>query len=119
MGEGSRLEVSLGDIATSQIDRSGPRESPFVYVDISSVDRETKRISDAKSLEVEAAPSRAKQHLKVGDVLVSMTRPNLNAVAMVSSEFDGAIGSTGFHVLRTELCILHAIADHCKLKVIH
>lgn len=102
MDEGSRLEVSLGDIATPQIDRSGPTESPFVYVDISSVDRETKRICDAKSLEVEAAPSRAKQRLKAGDVLVSMTRPNLNAVAMVSSEFDGAIGSTGFHVLRTE-----------------
>lgn len=102
MGDESRLEVSLGDIATLQIDRSCPTESPFVYVDISSVDRETKRISDAKLLEAEAAPSRAKQHLKVGDVLVSMTRPNLNAVAMVSSEFDGAIGSTGFHVLRTE-----------------
>jgi len=102
MEEGSGFEVSLSDVATSQIDRFGPTESPFVYVDISSVDRETKRISDAKSLEVEAAPSRAKQRLKVGDVLVSMTRPNLNAVAMVSSEFDGAIGSTGFHVLRTE-----------------
>lgn len=102
MGEGSRLEVSLGDIATLQIDRSGPTESPFVYVDISSVDRETKRINDVKLLGVEAAPSRAKQRLEVGDVLVSMTRPNLNAVAMVSLEFDGAIGSTGFHVLRTE-----------------
>ena len=29
-----------------------------------------------------------------------MTRPNLNAVAMVPHELDGAIGSTGFHVLR-------------------
>ncbi|MBI2288832.1 MAG: restriction endonuclease subunit S [Betaproteobacteria bacterium] len=35
-----------------------------------------------------------------GDVLVSMTRPNLNAVAIVPPELDGAIGSTGFHVLR-------------------
>jgi type I restriction enzyme S subunit len=38
--------------------------------------------------------------LAAGDVLVSMTRPNLNAVALVGSELDGAIGSTGFHVLR-------------------
>jgi len=29
-----------------------------------------------------------------------MTRPNLNAVAIVPPELDGAIGSTGFHVLR-------------------
>ncbi|MDH0423086.1 restriction endonuclease [Delftia tsuruhatensis] len=47
------------------------------------------------------APSRAKQHLRAGDVLVSMTRPNLNAVALVPEHLDGAIGSTGFHVLRS------------------
>jgi type I restriction enzyme S subunit len=29
-----------------------------------------------------------------------MTRPNLNAVALVPPELDGAVGSTGFHVLR-------------------
>lgn len=29
-----------------------------------------------------------------------MTRPNRNAVALIPPEFDGAIGSTGFHVLR-------------------
>jgi len=31
-----------------------------------------------------------------------MTRPNLNAVALVSDQLDGAIGSTGFHVLRSK-----------------
>lgn len=30
-----------------------------------------------------------------------MTRPNLNAVAIVPPSLDGAVGSTGFHVLRT------------------
>ena len=30
-----------------------------------------------------------------------MTRPNLNAVALLGRNFDGAIGSTGFDVLRT------------------
>ncbi len=29
-----------------------------------------------------------------------MTRPNLNAVAIVPREYDGAVASTGFHVLR-------------------
>jgi type I restriction enzyme S subunit len=47
------------------------------------------------------APSRARQRLKTRDVLVSMIRPNLNAVAILPSELDGAIGSTGFDVLRT------------------
>jgi type I restriction enzyme S subunit len=31
-----------------------------------------------------------------------MTRPNLNAVALVTPKFNGAVGSTGFHVLRTK-----------------
>jgi type I restriction enzyme S subunit len=72
----------------------------FTYVDISSIDRETKRIIDPKVLPVAKAPSRAKQVLKTGDILVSMTRPNLNAVAIVPPDLDGSIGSTGFHVLR-------------------
>ena len=36
-----------------------------------------------------------------GDGYLSMTRPNLNAVALVPEQLDGAIGSTGFHVLRS------------------
>jgi len=35
-----------------------------------------------------------------GDTLVSMTRPNLNAVALVPEALDGQIASTGFDVLR-------------------
>jgi type I restriction enzyme, S subunit len=72
----------------------------FVYIDISSVDNTTKRVVAAKTLGIKGAPSRARQNLKAGDVLVSMTRPNLNAVALVTDDLHGAIGSTGFHVLR-------------------
>jgi type I restriction enzyme S subunit len=46
------------------------------------------------------APSRARKQVAAGDILVSMTRPNLNAVAMVPKELDGQIASTGFDVLR-------------------
>ena len=38
--------------------------------------------------------------MAVGDVIVSTTRPNLNAVALVPPELDGAVCSTGFCVLR-------------------
>ena len=46
------------------------------------------------------APSRARQLVKEGDVLVSTIRPNLNGVAQVSQEWHGATASTGFSVLR-------------------
>jgi type I restriction enzyme S subunit len=84
-----------------KIDQSGPpKTGEFTYIDISSIDNELKRVVELKRVPVSAAPSRAKQRLQPGDVLVSMTRPNLNAVAIVSPDLKGAIGSTGFHVLR-------------------
>lgn len=91
---------ALGDIVEPIIEQGGPASAEFIYIDIGSIDRETKRIVDPKMLPKSKAPSRAKQRLKMGDVLVSMTRPNLNAVALVPQEHEGAIGSTGFHVLR-------------------
>lgn len=94
------LLASLGELADETVENTGPT-GDFVYVDISSIDRETKKIIDPKPLGLSQAPSRAKQVLKAGDVLVSMTRPNLNAVALVPEHLDGAIGSTGFHVLRS------------------
>ncbi len=95
--------TTLGDITASKVEQTGPPASgEFIYVDISSVDNRTKRIVEPKHLPVDGAPSRARQRLAAGDVLVSMTRPNLNAVALLPSELDGAIGSTGFHVLRAD-----------------
>jgi len=94
------LLVALGELADEPVAQTGPTRD-FVYIDISSIDRETKKISDPKPMALSQAPSRAKQVLKAGDVLVSMTRPNLNAVALVPEHLDGAIGSTGFHVLRS------------------
>lgn len=95
--------IPLKDWVDDEIDRSGPQGSTeFIYVDIGCIDRNTKQIVDPKELPVDKAPSRAKQVLRSGDVLVSMTRPNLNAVAMVPKHLNGSIGSTGFHVLRSK-----------------
>ena len=100
---GSSGLASFADVTAPNVEQGGPAgKGQFVYVDISSVDNKTKRITEPKTLDVAAAPSRAKQRLQTGDVLVSMTRPNLNAVAMVPPELDGSVGSTGFHVLRAD-----------------
>jgi type I restriction enzyme S subunit len=80
-----------------------PRKSPqkeFCYVDISSVDNRTKRIVGFQTLLGSKAPSRARNLISAGDIILSTTRPNLNAVAMVPPELDGQVCSTGFCVLR-------------------
>ncbi len=52
------------------------------------------------------APSRARQRLKADDILVSTVRPNLNGVARVPKDLNGAIASTGFCVLRPRSSLL-------------
>ena len=72
----------------------------FLYIDLSAIDQERKEIVAARSVACAEAPSRARQLVEQGDVLVSTVRPNLNGVARVRGEHHGATASTGFCVLR-------------------
>jgi type I restriction enzyme S subunit len=69
---------------------------------LSAVDQETKLIVGAREIPAREAPSRARQLVQAGDVLVSTVRPNLNAVTRVPAHLDGATASTGFCVLRPQ-----------------
>lgn len=94
----------VGDVVENRIEQGLPNDKrEFTYIDISAVDNRLKEIVDPKTLPTAKAPSRARQQLKCGDVIVSTTRPNLNAVALVPTQLDGAIASTGFAVLRPVL----------------
>jgi len=79
----------------------------FEYIDIASIDREQKIIATTNRTRAPDAPSRARQIVQKGDVLVSTVRPGLNAVAIVPEPLDGAIASTGFTVLRCDDRRLH------------
>jgi type I restriction enzyme S subunit len=74
--------------------------SDFVYLDISSIDRELRAITAPQLIPASDAPSRARQITAENDVVVSTVRPKLNTVAVVTDEHAGAIASTGFCVLR-------------------
>jgi type I restriction enzyme, S subunit len=76
------------------------QDCEFEYIDIASIDRETKTIAQTTRTRAQASPSRARQLVRAGDILVSTVRPNLNAVAFVPDALDGATASTGFCVLR-------------------
>ena len=81
--------------------RAEPDEE-FRYVDLSAVDQDTKSITEAREIACADAPSRARQLVRSGDVLVSTVRPNLNGVARVHDDLNGATASTGFCVLRPD-----------------
>lgn len=101
--------VRLGDVCEKQTGIRDPRLEPntlFHYVDITSVSNIYKRITDAKIFLGKEAPSRARQIIRAEDIIVSTTRPNLNAVARIPALLDNQICSTGFCVLRTGVDIL-------------
>lgn len=90
----------ISDIAVKGLQRKPEPYECFTYVDIGSVDRDLKKISDPQTITGDNAPSRARKVIETGDVLVSLTRPNLNAVALVSEEHHNQIASTGFEIIK-------------------
>jgi type I restriction enzyme, S subunit len=92
----------LGDLVEFSTDIWRPEEnaSPsFQYIEISSVDTTTGDVFP-QELRIVDAPSRARMIVRENDIIVSLTRPNLGAIAQVSHDLDGCIASTGFAVLR-------------------
>ncbi len=96
--------VKLGELCEKNTGTRDPRMKPdksFLYVDITSVDNIKKAIGTTKIIQGRDSPSRARKVIYERDVIISTTRPNLNAVAIVPSYLDNQICSTGFCVLRT------------------
>lgn len=92
--------ASLGDLCRQPEQRVPHADEMFTYIDIASVDRDLKIVSEPQLLLGADAPSRARKLVEKGDVIVSMTRPNLNAVALIGEQHNGCIASTGFDVLK-------------------
>lgn len=97
--------AKIGDVVT-KAKTWDPRKDASAdlirYIDIGSVSQDTKTIGDLTPILGSEAPSRARQLVQTGDILVSTVRPNLNAVARVPEELDGATASTGFTILRPQ-----------------
>lgn len=92
--------TALGEISDEAEQFVPQDDESFVYIDIGAIDRAAKAIRSPQRMVGKDAPSRARKRVATGDTLVSMTRPNLNAVALVPETLDGQIASTGFDVLR-------------------
>ncbi len=99
----------IGDLCinTKQRDPRRTPEETFVYIDIATINRNTKTIESPLVIKGIDAPSRARKEVQTGDILVSTVRPNLNTVAIVPSELEGQIASTGFCVLRPDTKLLN------------
>ena len=96
--------VKLGEVCEKIKNINWKKENNISkkYIDLSSVSREFHKIIDNEVKEVnsENAPSRARQIIKINDILFGTTRPMLKRYCIVPEKYDDQICSTGFCVLR-------------------
>lgn len=97
----TQLGTLVNEVSTWNPSRDH-QDKEFTYIDLGSIDQATKAITGARKISCGDAPSRARQLVKPGDILVSTVRPNLNGVAKISDALGDAIASTGFCVLRPQ-----------------
>jgi len=95
----------LGDVIEKTSTVSPNKHFPnkhFDYIDVSSVNNETLEIEETQSLLGKDAPSRARRIVELNDVIFATVRPTLKRIAIIPSELDKQICSTGYIVLRAK-----------------
>jgi type I restriction enzyme S subunit len=97
-------EKALGEVLvkTETIDPTKKPNEEFIYLDVSSVNKETKEIEDTTVLLGKDAPSRARKLVRTNDVIFATVRPTHSRVALITDEYDEQVCSTGYFVLRAK-----------------
>lgn len=112
-------KIKLGDLCKPSSGQIKEEADTLIdYIDISSVDNETKKVTGYQTITFGESPSRARKPVKRGDVLVSTVRPNLNAVALLEEDTPNVlVASTGFCVLESKDDVdSRFIFNFCKSK---
>ena len=92
-------------------------EHTHLYIDLSSVSIETKKIIETTEVDATNAPSRAQKIIQEGDVIFATTRPTQMRYCLIDDIYSGQIASTGYCVLRPQISkvlpkwILYCIAS--------
>lgn len=92
-------------------------EHTHLYIDLSSVSIETKKIIETTEVDATNAPSRAQRIIQECDVIFATTRPTQMRYCLIDDIYSGQIASTGYCVLRPQISkvlpkwILYCIAS--------
>ena len=102
--------VYINDVIEKKPEKLSNKDNePISYFDISSIDNQVHKFtSENIILNSDDRPSRAKQIIENGDILLSTVRPNLKNIAYFNYNYTyNPIGSTGFVVLRPKTDIIN------------
>ena len=90
------------EISDKKIEPSSQPTELFSYIELANINPSTGEIEEVNQVKGYNAPSSARMLLKKGDVLVSSLLGSLDNIGLVPEEFDDAVASTGFFVIRSK-----------------
>jgi type I restriction enzyme S subunit len=101
-GDDDWIRTTLGEVSELNPEQAKDFDSDRLirYVDLSSVNFDSGIDETIEPIVFSEAPGRARRIIRDKDVIVSTVRPYLKGFAIVDSNFDGEIASTGFCVIR-------------------
>ena len=101
-------KVSISELVDDRIETAKKifdQHDTIKYIDISSIDNKNYKMTGFQEYMLDQAPSRAQQHIRKGDIVVSTVRPNLKNIAMTELDDENLVASSGFCVLRALKCL--------------
>ena len=101
-------KVSISELVDDRIETAKKifdQHDTIKYIDISSIDNKNYKMTCFQEYMLDQAPSRAQQHIRKGDIVVSTVRPNLKNIAMTELDDENLVASSGFCVLRALKCL--------------
>lgn len=109
--------ATLSDYACARHEKFKPAESgEFKYIEIGDLDGFGRAAGSIVTMA--EAPSRATWHVRTGDVITSTVRPIRRLSAIVSSEQDNDVCSSGFVVLRPTGMSSESLVTYLRLPLI-
>lgn len=94
----------------------------YKYIELANI-ADNGEISDCMIEEGQDLPSRARRKVSTGDVIVSSIEGSSSSIALIQKEYNQALCSTGFHIIRTKafssevlLVLLKSIVGQLQLK---
>ncbi len=100
-----------------------PHESEiYDYIELANITKNG-NIVNIKKIQGKYLPTRARRKVKEGDVIVSSVEGSLDSIALITSQYDNALCSTGFYVMysnvynsETLFCLMKSVLEQFQLK---
>ena len=114
---------TLGKLVRLQDSKFNPdAETEYKYIELANIGGNGE-VTGCMVEQGEDLPTRARRKVNTRDVIVSSVEGSLDSIALITEEYDNALCSTGFHVVRSDmlksevlLVLLKSIIGQLQLK---